>query len=83
MREKFVVFETKFIALLTSVNDSNYSSIIDGLEVLIVENKDILSKSQMLTILYKINLEFKMNEFKMNEFQEKVFFEIENRVEKG
>lgn len=78
MREKFVVFETKFIALLTSVNDSNYSSIIDGLEVLIVENKDILSKSQMLTILFKINIEFKMNEF-----QEKVFFEIENRVEKG
>jgi hypothetical protein len=78
MREKFVVFETKFIAVLTSVSDSNYSSIIDGLEVLIAENKDILSKSQMLTILFKINLEFKMNEF-----QEKVFFEIENRVEKG
>ena len=78
MREKFVVFETKFIAVLTSVSDSNYSSIIDGLEVLIAENKDILSNSQMLTILFKINLEFKMNEF-----QEKVFFEIENRVEKG
>ncbi len=75
MREKFVVFETKFKVLLLEVNDDNYSSIIDGFVVLINEYKSILSKSQVLTILYKIN-----HELEMNQFQENLFIEIEGKV---
>jgi len=77
MREKFVVFETDFIGLLTKVNETNHTLIIQELELLITKHKTVLSKSQVLTILYKIN-----HEFEMNEFQEKLFIEIENRVEK-
>jgi len=76
MREKFVVFETKFIAVLSEVKDDSYSLVIDNLMVLISESKSTLSKSQVLTLLFKIH-----HEFEMNEFQETVFFEIEKEVE--
>ncbi len=75
MREKFVVFETKFITLLTSVKDDNYLSIIGGLGILIKDNKGILSKSQVLTILYKID-----QELEMSELQEKLFVEVEEKI---
>lgn len=75
MREKFVVFETDFISLLTKVNETNHSIVLAALELLITKQKTVLSKSQVLTILYKIN-----HEFEMNQLQEKVFLEMEQKI---
>jgi hypothetical protein len=75
MREKFIEFETSFIKSLTSVNETNHKLIIQELEELITKHKAVLSKSQVLTILYKIN-----HEFEMNDLQEKLFIEIEHKV---
>gem|GEM_PF-2403448 len=78
MKEKFIAFETDFVTELTKVNDGNYTSVIQELESLIMTHKSILSKSQVLTVLYKINYEFEMNKL-----QEKLFFEMEQKIVGG
>jgi len=75
MKEKFIKFEISFIKTLTTGNETNHSVVIQDLEQLIAKHKTTLSKSQVLTILYKIN-----HEFEMDEFQEKLFIEIEQKV---
>jgi len=78
VKEKFIAFETDFVTELTKVNDGNYTSVIKELESLIMTHKSILSKSQVLTVLYKINYEFEMNKL-----QEKLFFEMEQKIVGG
>jgi len=78
VKEKFIAFETDFVTELTKVNDGNYTSVIQELESLIMTHKSILSKSQVLTVLYKINYEFEMNKL-----QEKLFFEMEQKIVGG
>jgi len=75
MKEKFLKFEISFIKTLTTVNETNHSEILTEIELLIAKHKASLSKSQVLTILYKIN-----HEFEMNQFQEKLFIEVEEKV---
>jgi len=78
VKEKFIALETDFVTELTKVNDGNYTSVIQELESLIMTHKSILSKSQVLTVLYKINYEFEMNKL-----QEKLFFEMEQKIVGG